>query len=204
VQLSELQHDAIVELLNIGFGRAGAALSRLTSQRVTLDVPQVGIHAMDQLTAHLAGLTSYDVATVHQPFAGSLAGDALLILTPEAAVKLGELLTDEPSLPLTLDTSSQEVLGEVGNILLNACIGTFGNLLDVPITFHAPDINIASLHSVLEQLDDTGDNLRYALLVTAGFKLREAEIVGYMVIILSVPSLARLLEAVEFWEKSQV
>jgi chemotaxis protein CheC len=198
VQLSELQHDAIVELLNIGFGRAGAALSRLTSQRVTLDVPQVGIHAMDQLTAHLAGLTSYDVATVHQPFAGSLAGDALLILTPEAAVKLGELLTDEPSLPLTLDT------GEVGNILLNACIGTFGNLLDVPITFHAPDINIASLHSVLEQLDDTGDNLRYALLVTAGFKLREAEIVGYMVIILSVPSLARLLEAVEFWEKSQV
>ena len=205
VQISGLQRDALVELLNIGFGRAGAALSRLTNQRVILEVPRVGVHAMDQLTAHLAALTSDDVATVHQPFAGTLAGDALLILSPEAAMRLQELLTDEPSLALTLDASSREVLGEIGNILLNACIGTFGNLLQVPVTFHAPDINIASLQSVLEQLNGgEQEQFRYALLITAGFKLRDAEIVGYMVIVLSVPSLARLLEAVETWERSQV
>jgi chemotaxis protein CheC len=205
VQISELQRDALVELLNIGFGRAGAALSRLTNQRVILDVPRVGVHAMNQLTAHLAVLTSEDVATVHQPFAGTLAGDALLILSPESAVKLQELLTDEPSLPLTLDASSREVLSEVGNILLNACIGTFGNLLQVPVTFDAPDINVASLQFVLEQLNDgEQDQFRYALLITAGFKLRDAEIIGYMVIVLSVPSLTRLLEAVEIWERSQV
>ena len=36
MQLNEVQHDALVELLNIGFGRAGASLSRLTGQRVLL------------------------------------------------------------------------------------------------------------------------------------------------------------------------
>ena len=30
---------------------------------------------------------------------------------------------------LSIDASAREVITEVGNILLNACLGTFGNLL---------------------------------------------------------------------------
>ena len=37
MELNERQHDALVELLNIGFGRAGASLSRLTGHRVLLE-----------------------------------------------------------------------------------------------------------------------------------------------------------------------
>jgi hypothetical protein len=44
-----------------------------------------------------------------------------------------------------------------------------------------------------------GDALRYALVVTAGFRLREAEVTGYVVIVLTVQSLTRLLIAVEQW-----
>ena len=40
---------------------------------------------------------------------------------------LKELLTNEPALPLSIDASAREVITEVGNILLNACLGTFGN-----------------------------------------------------------------------------
>ena len=39
MELTEIQQDALVELLNIGFGRAGASLSQLTGQRVLLEVP---------------------------------------------------------------------------------------------------------------------------------------------------------------------
>jgi len=109
------------------------------------------------------------------------------------------LLTDEPALPLELDTSSREVLTEVGNILLNACIGTFGNLLRVPMSFSVPDIDIATLHSVMDKLAAVGDAMRYALVVTAGFRLRDAEVTGYVVIVLTVQSLTRLLIAVEQW-----
>ena len=69
---------------------------------------------------------------MHQVFTGPVAGDALLILDPVAAGMLKELLTDEPALPLPIDASAREVLTEVGNILLNACLGTFGNMLKVP------------------------------------------------------------------------
>ena len=45
MELTAVQQDALVELLNIGFGRAAASLSQLTGHRVLLDVPQVTLHA---------------------------------------------------------------------------------------------------------------------------------------------------------------
>jgi chemotaxis protein CheC len=201
--LTPAQRDALVELLNIGFGRAGASLSKLTGQRILLEVPEVAIHPVAQLHASLGRVTAAKVASVHQVFSGPVGGDALLILDPVAASTLKELLTDEPALPLELDTSSKEVLTEVGNILLNACIGTFGNLLKVPLSFSVPDIDVASLKSVVERLVAAGDALRYALVVTAGFRLRDAEVTGYVVIVLTVQSLTRLLVAVEEWVLQQ-
>jgi chemotaxis protein CheC len=146
---------------------------------------------------------SGEVASVHQEFGGPVGGDALLLLDPVAAATLKELLTSEPALPLTLDTSAREVLTEVGNILLNACLGTFGNLLRVPVSFSVPDIDVASVRAVVDRLIGSGDSFRYALVVTAGFRLRDAEVTGYVVIVLTVQSLTRLLVAVEQWEREQ-
>jgi len=201
VNLTEHQHDALVELLNIGFGRAGASLSKLTGQRVLLEVPHVAIHPIDQLNRSLVQISQTEVASIHQVFSGPVGGDALLLLDPVAATTLKELLTDEPALPLQLDASTREVLTEVGNILLNACIGTFGNLLKVPMSFSVPNLDIETLSNVVASLTREADAFRYAMVVTAGFRLRSAEVTGYVVIVLTVQSLSRLLIAVEEWEK---
>jgi chemotaxis protein CheC len=203
VELSPAQHDALVELLNIGFGRAGASLSSLTGHRVLLEVPHVAIHPVDQLNTTLVEFMSGEVASVHQEFRGPVGGDAMLLLDPVAAATLKELLTSEPALPLSLDTSAREVLTEVGNILLNACLGTFGNLLRIPVSFSVPDIDVANIRAVVDRLIGAGDAFRYALVVTAGFRLRDAEVTGYVVIVLTVQSLTRLLVAVEQWEREQ-
>lgn len=201
LQLSEVQHDALVELLNIGFGKAGASLSKLTGQRVLLEVPHVAVHPLDHLNAALSEVVAGDVASVHQVFTGPVAGDALLMLDPAGASILKELLTNEPALPLDLDGSAREVLTEVGNILLNACIGTFGNLLKVPIGFSVPDIDVARLHDIVERLTSGGDTFRYALVITSAFRLRDCEVTGYVVIVLTVQSLTRLLVALDAWER---
>jgi chemotaxis protein CheC len=203
MELNAIQHDALVELLNIGFGRAGASLSRLTGHRVLLEVPQVSVHPMERLHEFLHQLLEDEVASVHQIFSGPIAGDALLMLDPVAASALKELLTSEPALPLAVDASTREVLTEVGNIVLNACLGTFGNLLELPIGFSVPDINVATVKAVIDSLTPEFDAFRYALVVTAGFRLRDAEVTGYVVIVLSVQSLNRLLVALEQWERRQ-
>jgi chemotaxis protein CheC len=201
VELTPRQQDALVELLNIGFGRAGASLSQLTGHRVLLDVPEVSIHPIGALRDVLGKVFTSDVASVHQIFAGPVAGDALLVLDHSAAGMLKQLLTDEPSLPLRIDASAREVLTEVGNILLNACLGTFGNLLNVQVSFSVPQLNLDTLHGVLETLMVHRESMRYALLVHAGFRLRDAEVHGYLVIVLSVASLDRLVRSVEQWDR---
>jgi len=203
VELTPVQHDALIELLNIGFGRAAASLSELTGHRVILEVPQVSVHPIDELNDALRAVVADEVASVHQIFSGPVGGDALLILDHSAAGMLKELLTSEPPLPLSIDSSAREVLTEVGNILLNACLGTFGNILKVQVSFSVPHLNLDTLHHVMRSLLINREGLRYALVVHAGFKLRDAEVRGYLVIVLSVASLDRLIRAVEDWEREQ-
>jgi len=203
VELTPTQHDALIELLNIGFGRAAASLSELTGHRVLLEVPQVSVHPIEQLGVALRAVVQDQIASVHQIFSGPVAGDALLILDYKAAGMLKELLTSEPSLPLPMDASAREVLTEVGNILLNACLGTFGNILQVQVSFSVPHLNLDTLHDVMQSLLINREGLRYALVVHAGFRLRDAEVTGYLIIVLSVASLDRLIRAVDDWEHTQ-
>ena len=200
MELTATQKDALIELLSIGFGRAAASLSQLTGHRVVLEVPQVSVHAIADLEMVLRSVVQNDVASVHQIFSGPVAGDALLLLDYKAAGMLKELLTNEAPLPLPIDASAREVLTELGNILLNACLGTFGNLLQVQVSFSIPHLNLESVGDILRSLLVNREGLRYALVVHAGFRLRDAEVMGYLVIVLSVASLDRLIRAVEAWE----
>ena len=203
MELTAVQKDALVELLIIGFGRAAKSLSQLTGHRVLLDVPTVTLHAVDEVGDALERVVHGHVASVHQIFTGPVAGDALLILDEAGASILKELLTNEPALPLAIDASAREVITEVGNILLNACLGTFGNLLKVQVSFSVPHLSIENVGAILESLLISHQGIRYALVVHAGFRLRDTQVAGYLMIVLSVASLDRLIRAVEDWEQAQ-
>jgi chemotaxis protein CheC len=200
VELSVGQKDALIELINIGFGRAAASLSKLTGHRVQLEVPQIAMCPIGELSEQLRGLLHNEVATVHQIFSGPVSGDALLVLDQPSAAILKELLTNEPALPLDIDASAREVLTEIGNVLLNACLGTFGNLLKIQVSFSVPHLTLEKLDSVVGSVTIGHQGLRYALIVHAAFRLKNSSLTGYLVIVLGVASIDRLIRAVEEWE----
>jgi chemotaxis protein CheC len=203
MMLTAEQRDALSELINIGFGRAAASLSRLTGHRVQLEVPQVMICPVDELGDTLRPYIDGEIASVHQVFSGPVAGDALLVLDQRSGGMLKELLTNEPALPLSIDASAREVIAEVGNILLNACLGMFGNLLKVQVSFAVPHVTLEGLEAVVESVVIEREGLRYALVVHAGFRLKGGSVTGYLIIVLSVASIDRLLRAVDAWEPGQ-
>ncbi len=202
-QLTSVQKDALIELLNIAFGRAAASLSKLTGYRVQLEVPHVTACPIDELGDNLRPMVHGEVASVHQIFSGPVVGDAFMILDGNSAAILKELLTNEPSMPLEIDASAREVVTEVGNIVLNACLGTFGNLLKVQVSFSVPHLTLESLEGVSKSMSLRGEGMRYALIIHAAFRLRGSALTGYVVIVLSVGSIDRLLRAVEQWEEDQ-
>jgi len=203
MELTEHQKDALSELINIAFSRTAASLSELTGHRVLLDVPRVAIYPIDELSGRLAEFLPAEIATVHQVFSGAVTGDALLLLSHDGAVILTDLLTDQPERSTQLNASDREVLTEVGNILLNACLGMFGNLLQVHVTFSVPRLHLETLDALLTSLVIGKEGLRYALVVYTSFRMRESAVSGYLVIALNVASLDRLIQEAEKWEERQ-
>jgi chemotaxis protein CheC len=200
MNLTDVQQDALVELINIGFGRAASALSKLTGHRVQLEVPEITMCPVNEIADRLRPVLANEVATVHQIFSGSVDGDALLVLDQNSAAILKELLTNEPALPLEIDRSAREVLTEIGNILLNACLGTFGNLLKVQVSFSVPHLTLDTLESVVGSIAINRQGIRYALIIHSSFRLRDSTLTGYLVIVLGVASLERLIRELERWE----
>ena len=201
--LTEKQNDSLTELINIAFARTAASLSQLSGHRVVLDVPSVAVHPIEALSDVLSGFLPSEVASVHQFFSGPVSGDALLLLDYDGAINLTDLLVEEKVRSVRLSTSAREVLTEVGNILLNACLGMFGNLLQVQVGFSVPRLHLESLGELLRSVTIGREGLRYAIAVSTAFRIRESAIQGYLVIILGVSSLDRLVRAVELWEERQ-
>ena len=203
LRLNERQADALTELVNIAFGLTASKLSEISGQRVLLEAPIIEIHPMKALATELQLFVTGEVATVHQVFSGPIAGDAILFLNYEGAIKLSNLLVEEHLRLERLDSSSNEILTEVGNMLLSACLGMFGNLLQVHVRFSIPRLHLDSLEHFLSSLSIGGDELRYAVLIRASFKVLAQGVDGRLVIVLGVSSLERLIQAVERWESSQ-
>lgn len=202
--LTEHQRDSLAELMNIAFSRTAASLSELTGRRVLLDPPTVEICAIDDLGSVLPPFVGRDIASIHQIFSGALAGDALLILDDVGALALANLLMDSPIQSERLDSTVREALVEIGNILLNAWLGTFGNILHTHISFSVPRIKVETLQDLLLTLTIGSDELRYALVVYTNFRVRMSSVSGYIVMVLGVTSLEKLISATEQWANDAI
>ncbi len=204
MELTAPQQDSLTELINIGYGRAAAALSDLTGHRIVLEVPQVAMHRIEELRPLLEEVIHGEVASVNQIFSGPLAGNALLLLDEKSAVALSRLLTDQPDSPESFDAGSREIITEVGNIVLNACLGVFGNLLQVQVTFAVPRMHVEAVESILSSITVGAAELSYALMIHTRFHIRSNNVKGYLVIILGITSLDRMLEELDRWEERQL
>ncbi len=205
MELTLHQKDTLTELINIGYGRAAGALSELTGYRITLEVPQISMHEIEAIAPMLQELIAEDVASVSQGFSGPISGRALLMMDGPAAVELSKLLTDDRTGSGELDSSAREIITEVGNILLNACLGVFGNLLEVHVTFAVPQLVVKTVSKVFEQItQQTIDQLHYGLMIHTRFFVRAGNVTGYLVIVLGIASLDRLLLELSRWEQRQV
>ena len=203
MELTLTQKDALTELINIGYGRAAGALSELTGYRISLEVPKITIHPIAEMAHQLDRVLQGEVASVNQVFTGPISGNALLILDERSARLLSELLTDENSRSDAFDSSAREIITEVGNILLNACLGVFGNLLRVQVSFAVPRLRVETIDGVLKSVTVVDQQLSHALMIHTRFHLRASNVTGYLVIILGVTSLDRMLAELEKWEARQ-
>jgi len=204
IALSERQADALAELINVAFGLTAAKLSEISGHRVLLEPPRISSHPIESLAKDLDVFSTGEVISVHQVFSGPFSGDAILCLNSDGAVRLSNILIEGPLQAKLLDTSGAEILTEIGNMLLSACLGVFGNLLQLHVSFSVPELHRDLLQQFLNSLSVAGEDLRHAVVINSTFRISDRGIAGRIAIVLSVSSLERLMLAVDQWEGNQI
>lgn len=196
--ITPYQIDAVTEVMNIGFGRAAASLSALIGSHIILHAPQVEISRISDLIKTLEQNAPREEVIIHQVFNGAIHGDVLLFMDVESASVLVDLLSGGKGIASKLSPSDREALIEVGNILMNSYIGSFGNLLKLKLIFSLPHMQEESLVVWLEKMRlSSAKDRQYVVLVKTDFDVASVKACGYVALLLDINSLRILIETVE-------
>lgn len=130
VTLSNDLRDCLQEISNVAMGQAADLLARLLGAFVQLPIPNVNLIEVSEL--HMALKSVEDTAStsgVCQGFIGpGVAGEALLILNDSSFSDIARLLEYKGELN---DVAELELLMDVANILIGACLKGFSEQIDI-------------------------------------------------------------------------
>lgn len=196
IKLSDMEIDALTEMVNIGVGRAANSLSDIIGEHVLLKVPHVRVFPLDNLSDALSVFEEDKHASVLQAFHGDFTGTSALVFPPESAVRLVSALTGGEIDSPTLDAVRSGTLVEIGNIVINAILGTMGNMLGSSFVFSLPEYR--EIRNIMDFI--SGDSPRkekgLIMLAEANFNISTLEINGFIFIVFKLESIKHLIRMI--------
>lgn len=184
--LSELEVDALTELVNIGVSRAAASLRQMVGRQVLLSVPSIEVTSRTTAAALMAEREEGPLVAVSQEFNGAFGGRALLIFPQAASLELARAVTSD-----ALDDGGdfaefeEEALRETGNVVLTNCLATMANILRRPVEMSLPTV----LREDGASLFTSDARPGAVLFLYINFAISDRDIRGYIAVLMDVPSL---------------
>jgi len=187
--------DFLMELMNIGVGKAASLLNEITSSHIRLSVPQVRIVNPSEINSLNLVPENEICAQVKLDFSGPFSGTSLLVFPAGSAATLVMTITgEEPGAP-ELDSIRAETLKEVGNIFINGVMGSIGNVLRQHISYSLPEYYEDRLEIIKYFIEnEKSDGI---ILTTTNFYVENIDVRGIIFLMLDMGSLNLLLEKIE-------
>ncbi|MES3023336.1 MAG: chemotaxis protein CheC [Pseudomonadota bacterium] len=193
--LSELQHDALVEIFNIGVGHAARAMSEIVNEEVTMSVPSISFLNRAEAAAMLGNKDSLRVCGVSQHYEGAFATEAILMFPEDKSLDIVRLMVGEAVPFKELTEMEQEAMSEIGNIILNACVGTLANIFDQELRGSLPQYHVGTSEQILGASGGHAESV--VLMLHIDFILEKHQIHGYVAFILDLSALHDLQAQVD-------
>lgn len=191
IALSDLERDALTELVNIGVSRAAVALRKMVGEQVLLSVPSVEVITHKAAAAVIGERESTDLVAVRQDFAGAFSGRALLIFPQTNSLELVRAVVGPDMSDEDVAAMETEALAETGNVILNGCLATMANMLQQSLIMSLPEVTRGDGQQLLSPPDQiAGSGL--VLFLYINFSVRDRDIRGYIAMLMDVPSLIAL------------
>lgn len=191
MEFSDLQKDALTEIVNIGVGKAASALNELIGNHIELTVPHIEYFPREHIQEVLDRFGQDAISAVVQSFAGETKGRAALVFPPDDVINLVTSVTGEQASAPEMDAIKAGALMEIGNIVINAILGSMSNLLDFRFNFELPEYRETKIGSLVRLESDQIDS-SFILLAEASFTVSSLNIHGYILLLFQVDSLNSL------------
>lgn len=195
--IDELKLDALTEILNIGSGRAACALSEITGSHIGLQVPYVHVWNPGENRQLAQPLNPDCGPAIRQTFRGGLAGQAFLAFRNKNALELARIVGEIPATAEEIDEELSGILEEIGNIVLNAVIGTIANILDCNLSYTVPQLcsqttlaEIVARNSDAQQASDS-----IVLILETSFTVSDRKISSSLLLLFESEDIGRLFTA---------
>ncbi|MDA8230658.1 MAG: chemotaxis protein CheX [Magnetospirillum sp.] len=201
--IDAIDRDAVTELVNIAIGRAAASLSELVEDELRLSVPVIEFLTPRQAAERLEHEThGGETVAVRQNFSGRMTGHMLLIFPEKRSLDLVRSMLGD-HVPLDqLTELEQEAFLEVGNIILNACLGSLANQLGLALESSLPAYVRGRGAQILDGGVSADDEL--VLFLQVDFSLLRKDIHGYLAFVMDIVSARHFIEAVRDYVASKL
>ena len=192
-ELSADQRNALQEIANIGMGQAGASIAKIWREFVRLSIPKIAHVERKSIPSLLARVVgSAPVDAVRQAFHGHLRGEVVVVFADSNVSELAELMGYDSS-----DAVEQhELLLDVANILVGACLGSVAQTLEAEIGFSAPSLMGVDVKP--ESLVQKGDlGAGRALFLEICFTLEKRSFSSHLVVLMPAEEVAVLAKRLD-------
>jgi chemotaxis protein CheC len=185
--LDELETDALTELVNLGVSRAALSLRDMAGEEVLLTVPAISTVSPDQAAEMIGGARVPELVAVEQAFDGDFAGRALLIFPAANSLELVRAVSGGNLGAAEVAELASEALCETGNVLLQACLSTIGNMLNRTLGVSVPHLLRGKARDLFPPTANS-----VVVFIYINFALRGRRIRGYIALLLDLPTMAGL------------
>jgi chemotaxis protein CheC len=200
LDLTDDERDVVTELMNLGVGQAAAAFSQMIGEEISLSVPSVEVMSRADAAEALARLTSDRATGITQSFEGALAGVAALVFPEAKSLHIVRTVLGGAYPVQEITELAQETLLEIGNIILNACLGTIGNFLKTEVVSSLPalthEVNRDLFAAVEPHEDRRGTDDAVVLFLHIRFLIRSDDVSGYLMFVMDVVGVERFRQLV--------
>ncbi|HUX37805.1 MAG TPA: hypothetical protein VMV44_07870 [Rectinemataceae bacterium] len=191
----EIDLEPIAEIVGIGIGRAADVLNTMLHSHVSLTAPSLAIARPEELEKYFSPRGSESLSAVEMEFSGDFDGNAQLVFASEDAGRLVDCITDDVSAaPEDLDSIRAGTLCEIGNIVINALLGSIVNVLRSELEYTVPLYTEGSIDDVLRNVRNEAEVI---IIVRARFEIENLSIDGDLLIFLSLSAFTKLEVAIE-------
>lgn len=201
MKLTPLQEDVLKETFNMGVGRASASIGELARCEVSLTVPEAHICELSTLIRKISADEGGKLSAVIQGYSGPFEGTAMMLYSESASLDLVRLIMGSDTPSEQLSEMESDALCEVGNIVLNACLSSLGQLFDAQIETNLPEIITGSTFDVLT-LEGKLPSDKQIVFLKMGFRVATGQLQGYLSFILDTDKIQNLVDSLDrYYEK---